>query len=170
MLTRCALIVLMAVTVAFAPINPQTLLNVGPFLMRVAEGQQAEITVSLLAAQRAENESVRDFSTHMIDEHTKTKMAVEHMALQQHVVLHPGLNHNHQKQIEELSQLTGHAFDLAYMNYIVSGHERTVSELEQHAKTLSYPDIKQWIDATLPVISAHRERARLVQNTLQAEP
>lgn len=167
MYTRCALIILMVTMVAFAPIDPETLLNEGPFLMSVSEEQQAEITVSQLAIQRAENERVKDFSTHMIDEHMKTAMAVERLALQQHVVLHPGLNRNHEKQIQELSRLTGHDFDLAYMNHIVTGHDSTVSEWERHAQTLPHPDIKQWINDMLPVVTAHREKARLLQTALR---
>lgn len=167
MSTRWALLVLMATTVAFAPINPETIMNAGPFLMRVAEEQQAEITVSLLAAQRAENERVKDFSTHMLDEHMKTKMAVEQLALHQHVVLHPGLNRDHEKQIDELSRLTGHDFDLAYMNHIVSGHDSTLSEWERYAQTLPYPDLRQWIHDMLPVVNAHREKARLLHAALR---
>lgn len=167
MSTRWALLVLMVTTVAFAPLNPETLLNAGPFLMRVAEEQQAEITVSLLATQRAESEGVKDFSTHMIEEHMKTKTAVEQLALQQHVVLHSGLNRNHEKQIEELSLLTGHDFDLAYMNHIVSGHDSTLSEWERYAQTLPYPELRRWINDMLPVVNAHREKARLLHAALR---
>lgn len=168
--TICALIVAMAVTVAFVPVNPETHINIGPFLMKVSEQQQADIAIGLLATQRAENERVKALSVHITEEHQRVNREIEALASTEHVQLRPGLNQSHEQQVRELSQLSGHDFDLAYLNCILRDHESIVTELEKHVKTLRDRNIRSWIDETLPILGAHHEQARLVARLLQTRP
>lgn len=140
------------------------------FLEKAAEGQQIEISLGQLAAQRAVNERVKDFGQEMVEDHKKGGQQVEQLALKCGVQLFPGVSEEHKQRVNKLSQLSGHAFDRGYIDYILEDHESTVEEFERHAKSIEDMGIKQWIASTLPTLQTHREKARQVKYSLQTNP
>jgi putative membrane protein len=66
--------------------------------------------------------------------------------------------------------LFGHAFDRAYLSYILEDHESVVEEFQRRTKTLQDQDIKQWIASILPTLQTHQEKAHLVKYSLQTNP
>ncbi|MDK2745385.1 MAG: DUF4142 domain-containing protein [Nitrospira sp. BO4] len=144
--------------------------NAQSFLNKAAEEHQIEISLGQLAAQRATNERVKEFGQQMVDDHKKAGQQVEQLAMKDGVQLSAGVNQEHKQRVNELSQLAGHAFDRAYMNYILQNHETTVEEFQREAKTVQDQDIKQWIISIVPFLEAHREKARQVKYSLQTNP
>ena len=113
---------------------------------------------------------VKEFGQQMVDDHKKAGQQVEQLAMKDGVQLSAGVNQEHKQRVNELSQLAGHAFDRAYMNYILQNHETTVEEFQREAKTVQDQDIKQWIISIVPILEAHREKARQVKYSLQTNP
>ena len=140
------------------------------FLEKAAEGQQIGISLGQLATQRAVNQRVKDFGQRLVDDHTKASQQIEQLAMKEGVHLVPGLSQEHKKTVNELSHLYGHAFDRAYLDYILGDHEATVEEFERDVKRLQDGDIKQWITSTLPTLVTHRETARQVKYSMQTNP
>ena len=140
------------------------------FLEKAAEGQQIEISLGQLAAQRAVNERVKDFGQQMVEDHKKDSQQVEQLALKGGVQLSPGVSEEHKHKVNKLSQLSGHAFDRAYIDYILEDHEATVAEFQLRVKTIQDEGIKQWIASTLPTLQTHREKAHQVKYSLQTNP
>lgn len=140
------------------------------FLEKTAEGQQIEISLGQLAVQRAVNERVKDFGQQMVEEHKKGSQQIEQLAMKGGVKLSPGLSEEHKQKVNELSHLSGHAFDRAYINYILEDHEIIVDEFQRCVKTMQDQDIKQWIVSTLPALRTHREQALKVNYSLQTNP
>lgn len=140
------------------------------FLEKAAEGQQIEISLGQLATQRAVNERVKDFGQEMVEGHTKGSQQVEQLAMKCGVQLFPGVSEEHKQKVNKLSQLSGHAFDRAYIDYILEDHETTTAEFQRYVKTLQDEGIKQWIASTLPTLQTHREKARQVKYSLQTNP
>jgi putative membrane protein len=139
-------------------------------LEKAAEGQQIEISLGQLAAQRAVNARVKDFSRQMVEDHKKGSQQVEQLAMKGGVKLSPGVSEEHKQKVNKLSQLSGHAFDRAYMDYIIEDHESTVDEFQRLVKTVQDEGVKQWIASTLPTLQTHREKAREVKYSLQTNP
>lgn len=140
------------------------------FLEKVAEKQQIEISLGQLAAQRAVNERVKDFGQHMVEDHKKGSQQVEQLAMKEGVQLSPGVSEAHKQKVNKLSQLSGHAFDRAYINYILEDHETTVDEFQWRVKTIQNEDIKQWVASVLQTLQTQRERAHQVMYSLQTNP
>jgi putative membrane protein len=86
------------------------------------------------------------------------------------VQLSPGVSEERKLKVNKLSQLSGHAFDRAYIDYILEDHETIVDEFQRRVETMQDQDIKQWIASTLPALQGHRERARQVKYKLQTNP
>jgi len=140
------------------------------FLEKAAEGQQIEISLGQLAAQRAVNERVKDFGEQMVEDHKKSSQQVEQLAMKGGVQLSPGVSEERKQKVNKISQLSGHAFDRAYIDYILEDHETIVDEFQRRVDTIQDEDIKQWISSTLPTLEIHRERARQVKYKLQTNP
>lgn len=140
------------------------------FLEKAAEGQQIEISLGQLAAQRAVNERVKDLGQQMVEDHKKGSQQVEQLAMKGGVQLSPGVSEGRKEKVNRISQLSGHAFDRAYIDYILEDHETTVDEFQRCVTTMQNEDIKQWIVSTLPDLQTHREKAHQVKYSLQTNP
>ena len=140
------------------------------FLTIAAEEQQVAIALGQLAAQRAKNEKVMEFGSNMVEAHKKVRREAEQLASKHQVPLSAKLTLEDKKKVDELSQMSGHEFDRAYMDFTLHNHETTLEEYQQHISTMRYPDLREWFTSTLPVLKAHRDQARLVKNSLQTSP
>ena len=140
------------------------------FLEKAAEGQQIEISLGQLATQRAQSERVKEFGAQMAEEHKKASQQVEELAMKGGMKLSPALSEERMLKVNKLSQLFGHAFDRAYLSYILEDHKTIVEEFQRRGKTMQDQDIKQWIASMLPTLQSHQEKARLVKYSLQTNP
>jgi len=140
------------------------------FLTIAAEEQQVEIALGQLAAQRAQNNRVKEFGSQMVEAHKKVRREAEELASKHQVPLSPKLTPEDKQKVDELSKLSGPEFDRAYMNFALHNHETSVEQFQQHVETMRYPDLREWFTSTLPVMKAHRDQARVVKNSLQSNP
>lgn len=140
------------------------------FLEQTAEGQQIEISLGQLAEQRAVSERVKDLGQQMVENHKLGSQQVEQLAMKGGVHLSPGVSEEHRQKLDKISQLSGHAFDHAYIDYILEDLELIVEEFQRHVRTTHNQDIKQWIASTLPALETHREKAHKVKHSLQTNP
>ncbi len=140
------------------------------FLTIAAEEQQVAIALGQLAAQRSKNEQVKEFGSKMVEDHTKVRREAEQLASKHHVPLPSNLTPEDKKKVDELSNMSGHEFDRAYMNFTLQNHETTLEEYQQHISTMRYPDLREYFNSTLPIMKAHRDRARVVKSSLQTNP
>ncbi len=140
------------------------------FLTIAVEEQHVAIALGQLAAQRAQNDRVKEFGSQMVEDHKKARREAEELASKHHVPLPTKLTPEDKKKVDELSKLSGNEFDRAYMNFALHNHETTLEEFQHHVDTMRYPDLRAWFISTLPVLKTHRDRARLVKNSLQTNP
>ena len=137
------------------------------FLKKAGKMQQAQISLALLVDERAANKRVRQFAEHMIATHKKMSQEVQELSAEKGVKLPSELSDEHAQKIKELSQLSGHAFDRTYMHYILRNHQMDVQEFEEGMQTLEDSDVLHWTYRTLPMLRAHVEEARWIQQSLQ---
>ena len=135
-----------------------------------AEEQQVAIALGQLAAQRAKNEQVKKFGSKMVEDHKKVRREAEQLASKHQVPLDTKLTPEDKQKVDELSQLSGHEFDRAYMNFAEHNHEATLEEFRHHVNTLKYPDLREYFTSTLPLLESHLEQARQVKSALQKNP
>lgn len=137
------------------------------FLKKAGEMQRAEISLALLADERAANNRVRQFAEHMIASHKSLLQDVQELAAEKNVQLVLELSDEHKQKIKEFSQLSGHTFDRTYMHYILRDHQMDVQEFEEGMQTVEDSDVLHWTYRTLPMLRAHVEQARWIKQSLQ---
>ena len=136
------------------------------FLMKAAEGQQVEIALGQLAAEKASNEQVKQFGAQMIEDHQKASLEVERLASKEGVQLPTQLSGKHKDKKDKFSQLSGKEFDKAYMTYMLRDHKKDVKEFEQGVKAIKDPQVQQWAEGTLPVLKQHLQKAQQIASSI----
>jgi putative membrane protein len=133
------------------------------FIMAAARGGMAEVKLSQLAADRATNDAVKQFAQRIVQDHGKANDELAQLAQQKGLTMPKDMDATHQKVMTQLSQLSGAAFDRAYMQNMVKDHEKVVAAFEREASRGADPDVRAWATKTLPTLREHLQMARGIQ-------
>jgi putative membrane protein len=164
--------------------------EVSDFVMKMAADGAAEVELGRLAAQRGVDKEVKRFGEDMANEHVRAGEDLKQIAGQLDIAITAQPDDEHRALIERLSKLSGKAFDNAYMDAMVNGHQEVLAALEQHGgermrmtggggQTQSEQPtatsgtaargqqvVSEWAAKTLPVVQAHLTRAQQVHERL----
>jgi putative membrane protein len=130
------------------------------FLQKAAEANAAEIKTSQAAQTRAVDPAVKAFADRMVDEHTANEHALDALAKKRNVAVGADPDPDRQIRIGSLQKLKGPAFDHAYVKTMIDDHAATIGLFEDAAHTLDDAEIRQFVDATLPVLREHAKAAK----------
>ena len=136
------------------------------FLAGAAGAQQAEITLSRMAMERSGNDAVKQFAQRMLQDHTKAGQEVSKLAESLGMSLTETRTKQRRRSPEKFSQLSGAAFDQAYIKHELSDHKKTVAEFAKKGKAIKHPQIREWASATLPLLKEHIILAKGLAGTL----
>ena len=130
------------------------------FMEKAAQGGMAEVQFGKLATEKASAPEVKQFGQRMVDDHGKANDQLKQLASQKGVTLPTTMDKSAQKEHDRLSKLSGAEFDREYMKHMVSDHKKDVSEFKSEASKAKDADLKQWAQATLPVLEEHLKLAQ----------
>ena len=144
------------------------------FLNKAMEMNQAEINLSEMAQNKAENEMVKEFADMMVQDHTKALNELRSAAGGSQS--EPSLSKEHQQMSEKLSRLSGAAFDKAYMDAMVRNHQQAIQAFQKventgAASTRQKPGTNNKSDADiaremLPTLQKHLNQAEMVDRNI----
>jgi putative membrane protein len=149
-------------TSSAAPVDEET----ADFFVKAADGGMAEVAAGKMAQEKATNPKVKEFAAMMITDHTGANAGLKELAGKKNVTLPDTVSTDHQKQAADLAKKTGKNFDKAYMDMQVKDHEKTVDLFEKHSKNANDPEVKTFIDNTLPKLKTHLDAARTLNKSL----
>jgi putative membrane protein len=127
------------------------------FVKKAAAGGLAEVKLSELANVRASDPKVKDFATQMVTDHTQANDELKPIAESNKIPVPTKLAGEHQVAYKHLEKLSGAKFDAAYIQIMVSDHDKTVSAFEEASSKSKDPALKAFVDKTLPVLRQHKE-------------
>ena len=158
------------------------------FVMKAAEGGNAEVELGQLAVSKASNADVKQFAQRMVDDHGKANTELMQLAQNKGITLPTSTSMSsttdpdttaaattqsdkmkakdhkmmtdQQKTMDKLSKLSGADFDKAYMSDMVKDHEKDVAMFEKEASKGKDTDVKAWAAAKLPTLKEHLQMAR----------
>ncbi|HTI61569.1 DUF4142 domain-containing protein [Mucilaginibacter sp.] len=96
------------------------------FIKEAIEGSSTEIKASEVAESKATNPRVRAFAKMMVTDHTAALEKLKKLKAKELVKGPDQPDQQDQKMIDSLSALSGDQFDKAYMQAMVTGHEKAV--------------------------------------------
>ncbi|MGI9173357.1 MAG: DUF4142 domain-containing protein [Chthoniobacterales bacterium] len=136
------------------------------FMNEAAPGGLAEVQLGELAEKKATDPTVKAFAQKMVADHSKAGQNLEKLAQQKKVKLTPGILPEAKQTKEKLSKLTGAAFDRAYVQTMVTAHEKDVAAFAAVAKNATDADVKSFAAETLPTVKEHLEMIQGLAKTM----
>ena len=155
------------------------------FAEKAGYAGNAEVKLGQLAAERAQSPAVKDFAQMMIRDHSKGGAELKQAVSKHDVQMPAGLDAEHQKLFDRLSQLRGAEFDREYMKAMVDGHEKVKSMLSDRTRsdrgavsrnratgTAGTPGestqldmaVNQWASKRLPTVEQHLLKAKEIRD------
>ena len=112
------------------------------FATKAAQGGLMELTPGELAQQRAARKEVKQFGQRMVEDHGKANDQLVQIAKGKGVETPQEMPKNGQQLHDELQQKSGAEFDQAYMDEMVSDHEKDVEEFQEYIETGQDPELR----------------------------
>jgi putative membrane protein len=133
------------------------------FVQKAAIGGLAEVEMGKLAQQKAASDQVKQFATHMVDDHSKANDELKQVASGKGITLPSEPDAEHKSKMAKLQKLSGAEFDRAYMDEMVADHKKDVAEFQKQAKSGQDADLKGFASKTLPTLQDHLKMAQSTQ-------
>jgi putative membrane protein len=148
--------------------NDKTLVDDGglSFIKNGLEGGLTEIKASRLAKTISTNPRVISLAVMMITDHTKAGAELKKIETAKMVDAHDMISVDDQKKITALSTKSGADFDKAYIEMMVTDHEKAV-QLFTEATNNTSNLIQDFSRKTLPVIQMHLDSAKAISASLK---
>lgn len=129
------------------------------FVKKVAQSGMAEVELGRLAQQKATSSEVKQFAERMVNDHSKANDQLKQLADKEHLNLPQTVDKKDKMTKARLEKLSGEKFDHAYMADMVKDHKKDISEFQLESKNLQDPELKSFVDQTLPTLRDHLKQA-----------
>ncbi len=130
------------------------------FIEDVAGSGMFEVQAAQLAATRATDPAVKDYASMMADHHSEANRELMQLASSKGLELPPAPPRAMRREIEQLGKKTGAEFDQEFVRKIgVREHQKDIKKFQEASKEVKDPQLKAWIDKTLPSLEQHLAQA-----------
>ena len=138
------------------------------FVLDAAKGGMAEVQLGKLATERGQSDEVKKFGQRMVDDHTKANEELKSIAESKSIKLPDELEGKDKALMTRLEKLNGAAFDRAYMNAMVTDHQKDVNEFKKESNAGRDPQVKSFASSTLPTLEEHLQQAKQTRSETTA--
>jgi putative membrane protein len=119
-----------------------------------------EAKLSERAVKDGQSEEVRRFAQRLVDDHNRANKQLLEIAREMKVAVAQGFDQEAKDTQERFSKLEGAAFDRAFVDHMVKGHEKSIAFYETQARTATNARLKTFANDILPTLRKHLEQAR----------
>jgi putative membrane protein len=135
------------------------------FIQQAIQGDNAEIAMGRLAAQKSGNQQVKDFGNTLLNDHTTAKNQATDVGRQLRVKPSDGMPRAARREEQKLQGMSGAAFDKEFVNYMIKDHQKAISEFQRQTKARD----KATADLAkkqLPTLQKHLEMAQSLKSKM----
>jgi putative membrane protein len=137
------------------------------FMTFAADAGMTEVEAGKTAETKATDPKVKQFAADMIKDHTAAGNDLKSLAATKNVTLPSAISEEHQKALSDVGAKTGKDFDKAYIDQMVTDHQKVVDKFDDASKNAKDPDVKAFAAKTLPTLQAHLEHAKMLQDAMK---
>ncbi|MDB5418353.1 MAG: putative outer membrane protein [Phenylobacterium sp.] len=127
------------------------------FLMDAIRGDNSEVMLGQLAAERGASPQVRDYGRMLHDDHARARDAALRVAAGMGVPNTREAMPEARQEARKLQRLTGPAFDREFVRYMVQDHRKDIAEFRREAHGRG--PAAELAQATLPDLQKHLDTA-----------
>jgi len=130
------------------------------FIEDAAGDGMYEVQAGQLAASKAQSPDVKDFANKMVGDHEKANNELVQLANAKKVELPAAPSRGKRHETEKLSKKSGGDFDRMFIDASIKDHEKDIKKFEKASGKVKDPQLKAWVDKTLPVLRDHLAMAQ----------
>ena len=135
------------------------------FIEKAAEGGKEEVELGRLAQSQASNDAVKQFARRMVEDHGNANKELMDLAASKGVKLEDKAPKKN-PMMDRLSKLQGADFDREYVKEMVKDHKKDVAEFRKMHSGAVDPNLKAWVDKTLPTLEDHLKTIEGIQSQI----
>jgi putative membrane protein len=135
--------------------------------MKAAMGGMMEVQGGQTAQQNAQNDRVKNFGQMMVTDHGQANQELMSLVSNKGMNIPNTLPADKQKMLDQMKNTKGTAFDKHYMGMMLSDHKKDVAEFKEEANKAKDPDLKAWVNKTLPVLQRHLDSAQAINGNIK---
>jgi putative membrane protein len=132
------------------------------FMTDAAEGALFEVQAGALAAKKGASPQTRAFGRRMVRDHSREYAELARLAHQLDVDIPDEPSEQQQQAIALWRQLSGKAFDCAYIPYEVVDHMLDIEHNKGEVEQGHNPKVRHFAARWLPVLQSHLDQAEEV--------
>jgi putative membrane protein len=130
------------------------------FVMEAAEMNGAEVALAVLAARNASSESVRAFAAELERDHKAAAEELKSLAERKSWAFPQSLDSLQTQALQGLQQARGPEFDRAFIDAMITSHEKAIAVFRAQAQSATDPDLRAFAQKQLPTLENHLTHAR----------
>ncbi len=130
------------------------------FIMKAAEGGEAEVALGKLAETSGYSTEVKAFGKRMVADHTKANEELIAIAKDKDVQLSHELKGETKETYEQLAKLSGPDFDKHYIRHMIKDHEEDLELFKKEAENGDDAKLKEFAGDKRKMIEQHLALAR----------
>jgi putative membrane protein len=130
------------------------------FLANVAEMNAAESALAALAVKNAAKDEIRTFAAELERDHKTASEELRRLAAAKNWAFPQSLDALQAQALQGLQQARGPEFDRAFIDAMITSHEKAVATFRSAAASASDADVKAFASRQLPTLENHLNHAR----------
>ena len=137
-------------TAALAGENPDVV-----FFQNAAKSNGSEIAAAEVVQKKSDSEALKTLAADMLRDHTAALQTLTSLAAAKGIELPPTAGEAQDSKLSGLRNLTGVAFDKAYVEWQIGAHRDAIALFKAESTTGDDLDARQFALATLPTLQRH---------------
>lgn len=129
------------------------------FIHEASEGGQMEVKMGQLGEQNGQSQEVKDLAQRLVQDHQQANQELQSLAQKKNIQVSAEAG-KHQHMLDKLQSKSGAEFDKAFVTMAVKDHKKDIAKFEKCSKDMNDPDLKAFIDKTLPTLRQHLQMAQ----------
>jgi len=136
------------------------------FIVAANEAGVTEIKAASIAENNSKNSRVLDFAKMMVNDHVRAGQELKKIAIEKYVSVTDTISKEHQAMLGNLMKQTGPAFDKAYMQMMVTDHDKVIQLFNEVAENTD-KKLVDFSNKTTPTLKIHLDSAKAINASLK---
>ena len=138
------------------------------FITDAASSNRFEVEISKVALQRVQDDQVKQFAQHLIDDHSQAEQQLMQVAQGMGMKVPQKLDPVHQAKLDHMEHMQGKEFERHYVFGQVADHHKEVLEFGYQAANAEDHKVKQLASQMLPKLQQHLQMAERLAGETEA--
>jgi len=130
------------------------------FIQTAGKEGMGEVKLAKMATTMGSTDAIKDLGTMLMTDHSKVNAELMTIAKSKGVEIPPP-DEKDMKMMDEISQMKGTDFDMAFLKAMSKCHKKDIALFEMAQKECKDPELKAFIDKTLPTLKAHATKVEM---------